>query len=32
MCKTRKVPAIRTRFYTREGKIAESEAEDNGTV
>lgn len=26
MCKTRKVPAMRTRIYTREGKIAESEA------
>lgn len=29
MCKTRKVPAMRTRIYTREGKIAESEAEGN---
>lgn len=26
MCKTRKVPAMRIRIYTREGKIAESEA------
>lgn len=26
MCKTRKVPAMRTRIYAREGKIAESEA------
>lgn len=25
---TRKVPAMRTRIYTREGKIAESEAEN----
>lgn len=28
MCKTRKVPAMRTRIYTRESKIAEIEAED----